>query len=171
MWKNLTDLHTFRINLTGSCKPSPTAQHLEESIPRSIETNDFDYVQHADLHAIYCFSLQYIHVTVTANAKWFQHLKIGHFPNQSRLRNTTEPQNRNISEIRHVEILRGGSYGSWLMFSCLQIWISKLLLSFTVFTPEDACEYITFLKALNLSPCHYGYFLTYKPNLRSPRKP
>ncbi len=56
-----------------------------------------------------------------------------------------------------MEILRGGSYGSWLMFSCLQIWISKLLLSFTVFTPEDACEYLEFLKALNLSPCHYGY--------------
>lgn len=102
------------------------------------------------------FSFQYKRVTVTANAKWFQHLKMGHFPNQSRLRNTTEPQNRSVSEIRHVEILRGGSYGSWLMFTCLQIWISKLLLFFTVFT-EDACEYLAFLKALNLSPCHYGY--------------
>lgn len=104
------------------------------------------------------FSFQYKRVTVTANAKWFQHLKMGHFPNQSRLRNTTEPQNRSVSEIRHVEILQGGSYGSWLMFTCLQIWISKLLLSFTVFTPEDACEYLAFLKALNLSPCHYGYW-------------
>lgn len=37
MWKNLTDLHTFGINLNGNCKPSPIAQHIEESIPRCIE--------------------------------------------------------------------------------------------------------------------------------------
>lgn len=115
MWKNLTDLHTFGINWNGSCKPSPIAQHLVESIPRNIEAvrknqRQWFWIDKFRLqtygYIVQSVSFQYNCVTVIANAKWFQHLKMGHFPNQSRLRNTTEPQKMNISEIRHVEILR-----------------------------------------------------------------